>query len=138
MPRRRRGSKRPLVLVAACALASALWVPLRAATDLAPGPGDTRPHLEACTRWTERDGSFGFTNECREPVALFFIELKSLRRFDRVIRPKERFDINLGEKTVNETGWLFTACPAGYVPNMPFTAEHQARIVTGQYECVRK
>ena len=130
--------KRPVILVVACVLASATCWPLRAARDLAPGPRDARPHLEVCTRWSERDGSFGFINECREPVALLFVQLNGEHRFDRVVRPKERFELNLPEQKVNETGWLFTACPAGYVPNMPFTAEHQLEIVMGQYECVRK
>jgi hypothetical protein len=130
--------KRPFGLVAACALVSAIPGRLHAVTDLAPGPVDTRLHLEACTKWTEQNGGFGFTNECSEPVALLFVELNGLRRFDRVIKPKERFDIKLPEKAINTTSWLFTACPAGYVPTVPFTAENQTRIVTGQYECARK
>ena len=130
--------ERPFGLVAACILASATSGPLRAATDLAPGPGDTRLHLESCTKWSEQNGSFGFTNDCSEPVTLIFVELDGLRRFDRVIKPKERFDIKLPEKTINTTNWLFTACPAGYVPSLPFTVENQALIVRGQYECVRK
>jgi hypothetical protein len=117
-------------------LAFALSSSLHAATE--PGSGDTRPHLEACTKWREQNRRFGFQNECREPVALLFIELNGARRFDRVIQPNQRFDIDLPEKTVNETGWLFTACPAGYVPDIPFTAELQTRIVKSQYECVRK
>jgi hypothetical protein len=130
--------KRLFGLVAACILVSAFLGRLHAATDLAPGPADTRRHLETCTRWSEQDGGFGFTNACSEPVALIFVELDGLRRFDRVIRPKERFDIKLPEKTINTTNWLFTVCPAGYVPSVPFTAENQTRIVMGQYECVRK
>ncbi len=124
--------------VAACAVVFASSGRLHAATDLAPGPADTRRHLEACTRWSEQGGGFGFTNECSEPVALIFVELDGLRRFDRVIRPKERFEIHLREKTINTTNWLFTACPAGYVPGVPFTVENRTRIVTGQYECARK
>jgi hypothetical protein len=130
--------KRPFGLVAVCAVLFAATGRLHAATDLAPGPGDTRLHLEACTKWTEQGGRFGFTNECKEPVSLIFVELDGLRRFDRVIRPKERFDIKLPEQTINTTNWLFTVCPAGYVPSVPFTAEDQTRIVAGQYECVRK
>ncbi|WP_298258928.1 hypothetical protein [Bradyrhizobium sp.] len=130
--------KRPFGLVAACVLASAVLGRLHAATNLAPGPGDTRLHLEACTKWTEQQGSFTFTNECSEPVALVFVELGGLRRFDRVIKPKERFDIKLPEQVINMTSWLFTACPAGYVPSVPFTVEEQALIVAGQYECIRR
>jgi hypothetical protein len=84
------------------------------------------------------NGSFGFKNECSEPVAVLFIELNGPHRFDRVNKPNGRFDIDLSEKTINETGWLFTACPADYVPNVPFTSEHQTEIVKSQYECVRK
>ena len=130
--------KCPFGLVAACVLASAILGQLHAATDLAPGPGDTRRHLEACTKWTEQRASFVFTNECNEPVALIFVELGGLRRYDRVIKPKERFDIKLPEQTIKMTSWLFTACPASYVPSVPFTVEEQALIVAGQYECVRK
>lgn len=130
--------KRLFGRVAACALVFANPGQLRAATDLATGPVDTRLHLEACTRWSEQKGGFAFTNECHEPVAIIFVELDGLRRFDRVIKPKERSEIKLPEKTINTTSWLFTACPAGYVPGVPFTVENRIRIVTGQYECVRK
>jgi hypothetical protein len=128
--------KRWLGLVAAGLLASAMLPPLHAATE--PGAGDTRHHLEACTKWSARNGHFGFQSECSEPVAVLLVELNGARRFDHVLQPNERFDIDLPEKTVNETGWLFTACPAGTVPNVPFTAEQQSRIVRSQYECVRK
>jgi hypothetical protein len=128
--------KRQLGLAAACSLASALLAPLHAATG--PGSGDTRLHLEACTRWTEQNGSFGFTNGCDEPVALLFIQLNGEHRFDRVVKPGERFDIGVPEKIVKATSWLFTACPAEYVPNLPFTAENQTLISKSQYECVRK
>lgn len=128
--------KRSFAVIVSCALASAHCGPLYAAADAASG--DTRPHLEACTKWSEQKGNFGFTNECHEPVALLFIELNGPHRFDRVILPSERFDIGLPEKTINQTGWLFTACPAGYVPSVPFTTESQTRIVKSRYECVRK
>jgi len=128
--------KPQLGLVAVGSMASALLAPLHAATE--PGSGDTRVHLEACTKWTEQDGSFGFTNGCGEPVALLFIQLNGERWFDRVVNPDERFDIGVPEKIIKDTTWLFTACPAGYVPNLRFTVENQIQIAKGQYECVRK
>jgi len=128
--------KRRLGLAAIGSLASALLTPLHAATD--PSSGDTRVHLEACTKWTEQNGSFGFTNACGEPVALLFIQINRERWFDRVIQPDERFDIGVPEKIIKATSWLFTACPAGYVPSPPLTIENQPLIVKGQYECVRK
>lgn len=128
--------KRQLGRVAGCLLASAFLGPLHSATE--PGSGDTRLHLEACIRWTEQNGSFGFRNECGEPVALLFVQLNGERRFDRVVKPEERFDTGVTEKAINETGWLFTACPVEYVPNQPFTVENQVQISKGQYECVRK
>ena len=127
--------KRQLGLVAAV-LASAFLGPLHAATEA--GSGDTRLHLEACTKWSEKNGSFGFTNECGEPVALLFVQLNGEHRFDRAVKPEERFDTGVPEKTINATGWLFTVCPAEYVPNLPFTVENQTQISKGQYECVRK
>jgi hypothetical protein len=128
--------KRQLGFAAACSLAPALFAPLHAATE--PGSGDTRLHLEACTKWTERDGSLGFQNECGEPVALVFIQLNGEHRFDRLVKPGEHFDPGVGEKTIKATGWLFTVCPAGFVPTLPFTAENQMLILRGQYECVRR
>ena len=83
-------------------------------------------------------GSFGFTNGCGEPVALLFIQLNGEHRFDRVVKPGERFDIGVSEKIIKATSWLFTACPAEYVPNLSFTAENQTQISKSQYECVRK
>lgn len=128
---------RQFASAAACAFAFACSAPLQATSPTQP-QGDTRVQLEACSKWTERDGSFGFTNECREPVALLFIDLSGGRRFDRVIQPSERFDTGVDEKTINASGWLFTVCPAGYAPSLPFTAENQIPIARGQYKCVRK
>jgi hypothetical protein len=135
-PIRRDFVKRRLGLAAIGSLASVLLAPLHAATE--SGSGDTRAHLEACTKWSERDGSFGFTNACGEPVALLFIQVNGERWFDRVVEPDERFDIGVSEKIIKETTWLFTACPAQYVPNLRFTVENQIQIAKGQYECVRK
>lgn len=128
--------KRQLGLVAAFTLASAFFGRIQAATEA--GSGDTKPHLEACTKWSEQDGSFGFTNQCGEPLALLFVQLNGQHWFDRVVKPDERFDTGVPEKTLGATGWLFTACPAEYVPNLPFTVENQSPISKGQYECVRK
>lgn len=128
--------RRPGLAAIGCSLASVLLAPLHAATE--SGSGDTRAHLEACTKWSERDGSFGFTNACGEPVALLFIQLNGEHRFDRVVKPGERFDIGVSEKIIKATSWLFTACPAEYVPNLSFTAENQTQISKSQYECVRK
>src|SRR5581483_4982221 len=108
-----------------------------AVTNPAPAQGDTRRHLEACTRWTSRNGDFGFTNECGEPVALLFIQLNGEHRFERVIQPNQRFDTGVREKALNASGWLYTVCPAGYAPSLPFTVENQIQISNGQYECVR-
>jgi hypothetical protein len=120
------------------AVASALWVPLHAATDAVPPSDETKLHLESCTVWKEVGMSFGFTNKCGEPVALQYMLLNGGHKVDRVVRPDERFDTGLPEKTHQSTGWLFTACPAGYVPNAPFTVENKSQILKGQYECVRK
>jgi hypothetical protein len=124
-------------LVAACVLASSTWGPLPAVADTTQG-GDNKLHLEACTKWSEQNGSFGFVNSCGEPVALLFIQLNGQHRFERVVKPGERFDTGVAEKAVNAAGWLFAACPAGYVPTVPFTTENQTQILKGQYECVRK
>lgn len=123
-------------LVAACVLASVCCAPPQAVADITQG-GDTRLHLEACTKWSEQNGSFGFVNGCGEPVALLLVQLNGERRFDRVVWPGERFETGVPEKTIDAAGWLFTACPAGYGPSVPFTAENRSAILKGQYECVK-
>jgi len=128
---------RKLNLVAVCAVAAACWGPLQAIGETTQG-GDSKLHLEACTKWSEQNGSFGFANTCGEPVALLFVQLNGAHQFDRVVKSGERFETGVAEKAVNATGWLFTACPAGYVPSVPFTTENQTQILKGQYECVRK
>jgi hypothetical protein len=128
--------KRQFALVVACLLATAMSGLLHAATD--PASGDTKLHLEACTKWSEQNGSFGTMNRCGEPVALLFIQLNGQHRFERVVAPNDRFETGVSEKAVKATGWLFTACPAGYVPNVPFVVENREAILKGQYECVRK
>jgi hypothetical protein len=128
--------KRFVGFAAACWLASVTSAPLHATTD--PGASVARHHLEACTKWSERNGSFGAKNECSEPVALLFIQLSGEHRFSGVVLPNERFDTGVSETTITATDWLFTVCPAGYVPSLPFTADNRIAISTGRYECVRK
>jgi hypothetical protein len=128
--------KRDHDLVLAFALILSCVSPLHATTDLAPGRADTRHHLESCTKWSEENGSFGFTNVCPQPVALMFVELAGMRPFDRMIEPNARFDTGLSAAMINTTEWLYTACPVGYAPAVPFTAENRVRIARGRYECV--
>ena len=33
-------------------------------------------------------------------------------------------------------GWMFTACPAGYVPNIRFAAENKTAILDSLYNCL--
>jgi hypothetical protein len=111
------------------------------AASLCPGAvlaEETVPHLENCTAWAYSDGRFGTADTCKEPVAIQFMLMTDQRIQQREVKPAEVFDTGLSRKEIESSGWLFTTCPAGYSPSVPFLLKNQDVILPSKYDCVRK
>jgi hypothetical protein len=102
-----------------------------------PQTSGTVLHLERCTNWDYREDRFGTTNRCKEPVTIQFMLISNQRIEQREVKPGEVFDTGLSRMVV-EDGWLFTTCPVGYSPSVPFLLENKDLLLPSQYDCVKK
>jgi hypothetical protein len=108
-----------------CALA------LLAATDAAAQ--QIKAHMEACTEWGRAGGAFGTHNSCDRPISILFMALGDQHVVERDVAPGAWFAP--GAATDLSGGWMFTACPAGYAPNIRFAAENKTAILDSLYNC---
>jgi hypothetical protein len=98
----------------------------------------TMPHLEKCMMWDYREDRFGATNNCKETVAIQFMLMSTQRTDRREIKAGEVFDTGLSRGEIDDGGWLFTACPLGYAPSVPFLLKDGAVLLLSLYDCVMK
>ena len=92
-------------------------------------------HMEACTQWDYSDGEFGTRNSCGKPIAILFMPLGEPRIRQRDLAPGARFNSGATASDMAR-GWLFTACPVGYVPNVKFSVVNRQTILDSLYNCV--
>ena len=92
-------------------------------------------HMEACTQWDYTDGEFGTRNSCEKPVAILFMPLGEPRIMQRELAPGARFNSGATPSDMAR-GWLFTACPVGYVPNLKFSVANRQAILDSLYNCL--
>jgi hypothetical protein len=92
-------------------------------------------HMEACADWDFVDGTFGTRNGCPKPIAILFMTLADQRIVERNVLPGGRFDAGVGERDLRR-GWLFTACPVGYLPNVKFSVANGRTILDSLYNCL--
>jgi len=88
--------------------------------------------MEACTRWVYAGGEWGTRNSCDSPVTIHFMALGNGRVVERDVAPAAWF----GSGTADPGGWMFTACPVGYAPNVRFSAENKDAILDSLYNCL--
>jgi hypothetical protein len=110
----------------ACALV------LLMATDAAAQ--QVKAHMEACTEWRHASGALGTRNSCDRPISILFMALADQHVVEREVAPGAWFDS--GAASDLSSGWMFTACPAGYVPNIRFAAEDKTAILDSLYNCL--
>ena len=105
-----------------------------------PGTAPTGvTHLEHCTEWRYRDDRFGAVNNCKDPVTIQFMLTSDQRVIERDIKPGEFFDTGLSrDERLIAGGWLFSACPVGYAPSVPFSLAYQNDIRASRYGCSKK
>ena len=110
----------------ACAV---MWL---MATDAAAQ--QVKAHMEACTEWRHGGSGVGTRNSCDRPISILFMALADQHVVDREVAPGAWFDS--GAASDLSSGWMFTACPAGYVPNIRFAAENKTAILDSLYNCL--
>ena len=110
----------------ACALA------LLAASDAAAQ--QVKAHMEACTEWRHASGALDTRNSCDRPISILFMALADQHVVERNVAPGAWFGSDAA--TDLSGGWMFTACPAGYAPNIRFAAENKSAILNSLYTCL--
>jgi hypothetical protein len=91
-----------------------------------------KAHMEACTEWGRAGSEFGTRNSCSKPISILFMTLGDQRAVEREVAPGAWF----GVATDLTGGWMFTACPVGYAPNLRFAAENKTAILDSLYNCL--
>lgn len=111
-------------------------LPVRSAAIV---PQSSVAHVEDCAVWGYRDNDhFGAINKCKDPMRIQFMLTNDQRVIEREVKPGEFFDTELTSNQVERTRWLFTACPVGYVPSVPFLLKHEDEIQASRYNCSKK
>jgi hypothetical protein len=90
-------------------------------------------HMEGCLIWS-REGSISARNECSRPIALKYMDFDVQQTVTTELAPGARFtsDSVWGQTT----GFMFTACPLGLRPSVPFALENKEPIGVSLYNCV--
>jgi len=94
----------------------------------------SRAHMEACTEWKPEGGHIGTRNDCNRPVAIKFMAFPGAKLVDIEVAPGGRFDSGIAEGSIE--GFIFTVCPAGYGPSLPFAKESAQQISESLYNCL--
>ena len=93
----------------------------------------TLAHMEGCLVWN-RTGNIAALNECSRPLTLKFMDADTQQAVTTDVAPGARFTADaVWGKTVR---FMFTACPLGFRPSVPFTLENKEAISLSLYNCV--
>jgi hypothetical protein len=94
-----------------------------------------KAHMEACTEWGRAGSAFGTRNSCDRPISILFMALGGDQHVvERNVPPGAWFGPDAA--TDLSGGWMFTACPAGYAPNIRFAVENKTAILNSLYNCL--
>jgi hypothetical protein len=113
-----------------CLLACALAI--LAAPEVAAQ--QVKAHMEACTEWSHAGGAVGTRNSCDRTISIQFMAIADQHVVERDVAPGAWFDS--GAVSDLSGGWMFTACPVGYAPNIRFVVENKAAILDSLYNCL--
>jgi hypothetical protein len=92
-----------------------------------------KAHMEACTQWARAGSGVGTRNSCDRPISILFMALVDQHVVERDVAPGAWFESGATDLS---GGWMFTACPVGYVPNIRFAAENKTAILDSLYNCL--
>jgi hypothetical protein len=90
-------------------------------------------HMEGCLVWS-REGSIAARNECSRPIALKYMDFDAQQTVTTELAPGGRFTSD--SVWGRTTGFMFTACPLGLRPSVPFALENKETIGVSLYNCV--
>jgi hypothetical protein len=98
-------------------------------------PRESRAHMEACLRWSLAGNRFVTRNSCDTPVSIMFMTIYDGHVVTKDVAPGGRFDSDPLDANLTRE-MMFTACPAGYRPNLRFNTENAEPIRESLYNCV--
>jgi len=109
-----------------------LLLPLLLAATVALAQEAVAPHLEGCLIWNT-SGRVMVRNECSRPMTIQFMSLadQHVSTVELAAGGRAQFDATWGAD-----GFMFTACPPTYVPNLRFAIENKEPISVSLYNCV--
>lgn len=110
-----------------------LFLAMATATTAAWSQERRMAHMEGCLIWS-REGNIAVRNECSRPIALKYMDFDVQQTVTTELAPGGRFtsDSIWGQST----GFMFTACPLGLRPSVPFALENKEAIGFSLYNCV--
>lgn len=95
----------------------------------------SKAHMEACTVWNYGDGDrVGTRNDCDRPVTIIFMAFSDQRIVEADVPAGGWFDSGVSAAAAD--GFIFTACPVGYMPSVRFAMENRVQIAESLYNCV--
>ncbi len=110
-----------------------LLLAMTAAAGTARAQERRMAHMEGCLIWS-REGNIAARNECSRPIALKYMDFDVQQTVTTELAPGGRFTSDsVWGKT---TGFMFTACPMGLRPSVPFALDNKEAIGFSLYNCV--
>jgi hypothetical protein len=91
-----------------------------------------KAHMEACTEWNLAGAHIGTRNDCNRPVSILFMDYSDRHVVEGNVVPGGLFDSGASAPSA---GFMFTVCPAGYVPSVRFSFENRQTIEDSLYNC---
>jgi len=91
------------------------------------------PHLEGCLIWNN-SGPVMVRNECSRPMTIMFMTLgdQHVSTVELAAGGRAQLQAEWGRPD----GFMFTACPSNFIPNLRFSLENKEAISVSLYNCV--
>jgi hypothetical protein len=96
---------------------------------------ESRAHMEACVRWSAVDGQYLTINSCDTAISIQFMTLADGHVVEKDVMPGSQFESGPIDRT-KPTDMMFTVCPIGYRPNVPFKLQNARPIQDSLYNCL--
>lgn len=91
-----------------------------------------RAHMEGCLVWSVAKEHLVARNECSRAMTFMFMTLEDGHVLQTEVAPGAWVDTG---RTPGESGFMFTACPVGFVPSVRFALENKQTISDSLYNC---
>ena len=91
-----------------------------------------RAQMEGCLVWSIAKEHLVVRNECSRAMTFMFMTLEDGHVLQSEVAPGAWVDTG---RAPGDTGFMFTACPVGYVPSVRFALENKQTISDSLYNC---